>query len=252
MFIKLFRTHSRKRTSLIDSIAKIFKPSVKGWVGETSMNLRLKLFLPDEYHVINDIILPTESGTTQIDHIVLSPYGIFVIENKNYTGVIYGHDKSQEWTQTFYRNKYKFMNPIHQNYAHVKAIESRLCNYPNVPVIPIIAFSNDCILKVRVNHHVVHYDQVKSVIRSYKSTFMSTQEVMELLFMLQQEGEKFANSSQKHIENVNYKKTITKYASAGEKCPKCTNGFLEAKQGKYGKFLGCSNYPKCRFTKQYS
>ncbi len=32
-------------------------------------------------------------------------------------------------------------------------------------------------------------------------------------------------------------------------CPKC-GGMLRKINGKYGKFLGCSNYPKCRFTKK--
>lgn len=239
-----------KRVSLIDAIAGLFRPRVKGWVGETAVNLQLRFSLPEEYQVINDIILPTETGTTQIDHIVVSPYGIFVIENKNYTGRIYGDDKAREWTKVVFKNKYKFMNPIHQNYAHVKAIESRLSRFPNVPIIPIIVFSNNCFLKVRTRHHVIYYRELKSVIRSYRNKVMSIQEMMEILALLQYEGEKNAGLDQQHIENVKYKKTLVKYAYAGDKCPKCNNGFLSVKQGKHGRFLGCSNYPNCTFTKQ--
>ncbi|HHT94080.1 MAG TPA: NERD domain-containing protein [Clostridiaceae bacterium] len=243
-------SRTRKRKSLIDSIAELIRPHVRGWLGETSVNLRLKLLLPEEYQVVNNVILPTETGTTQIDHIVVSPYGIFVIETKNYKGWIYGNDQSREWTQTLYKNKYKFMNPIHQNYAHVKAIESRLSNYPNIPIIPIIAFSKDCRLKVKTRQNVVYFNQVKSVIRKFKSKVMSIQEMMEILALLQHGNEQFSISSKEHIENVNYKKTLIKYASAGDKCPRCNTGFLSVKQGKHGKFLGCGNYPKCRFTKQ--
>lgn len=32
-------------------------------------------------------------------------------------------------------------------------------------------------------------------------------------------------------------------------CPKC-GGMLREVNGKFGKFLGCSNYPKCKFTKK--
>ena len=32
-------------------------------------------------------------------------------------------------------------------------------------------------------------------------------------------------------------------------CPSC-NGILVVRHGIYGSFLGCSNYPKCKFTKQ--
>ena len=78
----LIMSRTRKRKSLIDSIAELIRPHVRGWLGETSVNLRLKLLLPEEYQVVNNVILPTETGTTQIDHIVVSPYGIFVIETQ--------------------------------------------------------------------------------------------------------------------------------------------------------------------------
>lgn len=55
--------------------------------------------LPEDYHVLDDIVLNTKKGTTQIDHIVVSKYGIFAIETKNYRGEIYGNDDRQQWTQ---------------------------------------------------------------------------------------------------------------------------------------------------------
>ncbi|WP_342363391.1 type I DNA topoisomerase [Terrarubrum flagellatum] len=33
-------------------------------------------------------------------------------------------------------------------------------------------------------------------------------------------------------------------------CPNCGNGQLSLKMGKFGAFIGCSNYPECRFTRQ--
>jgi DNA topoisomerase-1 len=33
-----------------------------------------------------------------------------------------------------------------------------------------------------------------------------------------------------------------------KKCPHCTNGMLSLKIGKFGPFLGCSNYPECKYT----
>ena len=35
------------------------------------------------------------------------------------------------------------------------------------------------------------------------------------------------------------------------KCPKCGSN-LKIKLGKYGKFYGCSNYPKCTFTQKFN
>ncbi len=33
-------------------------------------------------------------------------------------------------------------------------------------------------------------------------------------------------------------------------CPSCDNGQLSLKLGKFGAFVGCSNYPECRYTRQ--
>lgn len=45
------------------------------------------------------MVLKTASGTTQIDHVVVSKFGVFAIETKNYRGEIYGNDDREEWTQ---------------------------------------------------------------------------------------------------------------------------------------------------------
>lgn len=63
----------------------------KGWVGEAMVNLSARLFLDRKtYHLIRNVTLLTEDGTTQIDHIIVSPYGVFVVETKNMKGWIFG------------------------------------------------------------------------------------------------------------------------------------------------------------------
>jgi restriction system protein len=63
----------------------LFKtPWFKGIFGEFQVNIAAKLLLnKEDYHLIKNVTLPTEEGTTQIDHIIVSKYGIFVIETKN-------------------------------------------------------------------------------------------------------------------------------------------------------------------------
>ena len=73
-------------------------PRQKGKQGELIVRDILS-HLPEEYHVLHDIILKTEKGTTQIDHVVISRYGVFTIETKNYRGEIYGDDTRKKWTQ---------------------------------------------------------------------------------------------------------------------------------------------------------
>jgi restriction system protein len=68
--------------------------------GEFLVNTAARLFLPkDEYHLIKNVTLPTDDGTTQIDHIIVSRYGVFVIETKNMKGWIFGSANQRTWTQ---------------------------------------------------------------------------------------------------------------------------------------------------------
>ena len=46
------------------------------------------------------------------------------------------------------------------------------------------------------------------------------------------------------------KEDLTKNGEPNKKCPTCSNGKLGLELGKYGAFIGCSNYPECKFTKQ--
>ena len=101
-------------------------PKVKGKLGERKIaKLLEKIASKGDAYVINDVIVPSENGaTSQIDHILFAPGGIFVIETKNYKGWIFGHENSEEWKQSLLGKKrfwgwsseqHKFRNPIRQN-----------------------------------------------------------------------------------------------------------------------------------------
>lgn len=81
-------------------IVRCLLPS-KGKRGEISVAGILKALPKKEYRVINDIVLPTPYGSSQIDHVVVSPYGLFVIETKNYMGWIYGSEFGEYWTKMY-------------------------------------------------------------------------------------------------------------------------------------------------------
>lgn len=234
---------------IIVVLYKIFRPSIKGWFGEKTVALYLKALPKDEYNIVNDVILPSDNGTTQIDHVVISLYGIFVIETKNYVGWIYGDEKSDQWIQNIYGKKNSFMNPIHQNFGHVKAIEKRLIQYSNLPIVPIVAFSAKCDLKVKTLSNVVYFHRICAVIRSYNSKVLSSSDVLAIVNLLYDENIHSAKVKKEHVETINNMKSEIECATVGGKCPKCSGTLIE-RCGKYGAFIGCSNYPKCRFSKQ--
>ncbi len=100
----------------------------KGWFGERMVCRGLDRLDPKIYRQFHDLYLPRPDGqgTTHLDHVVVSPFGIFVIETKNYKGWIFGSEKQPKWTQQIYRTKNRFQNPLHQNHLHVKALMTLL------------------------------------------------------------------------------------------------------------------------------
>jgi hypothetical protein len=150
--------------------AKSKIPAWRGALGERTVNRFLNRLNLQEYKILSDVMLPSEgkTQTTQIDHIVVSRYGIFCIETKNYSGWIFGSARDEMWTQVIYRHKERFYNPLRQNFAHTKAIESviRLL-YPKVPVVGFVIFPSADKLKISGTDNVGYTCDVLSKIKGY-------------------------------------------------------------------------------------
>ena len=229
-----------------------------GRFGEKRVARKLD-WLPKEYITLNDILLPTNYGTTQIDHVVVSPYGIFVIETKNYKGWIFGHENSEEWKQSLIGKKrfwgwsseqHKLWNPIRQNAAHARALKAILKELGDFAVIPIVVFSNSAVLKITTpNYIVINWCNLRSAIKLYKYRCISEEDVQRIVSKISSANIITKGSRETHVNNIQvaqYKKNV---AIANGNCPKCGNKLVERK-GKYGRFLGCSNYPQCKFTQK--
>ena len=121
--------------------------------------------LPTEYIVLNDIMVSNGESTTQIDHIVVSPYGIFVIEPKHYHGFILGGDTYEKWRQYQGKKYREFHSPTRQNYGHIMALSQQL-NLPVDKFISIVCFTAQVKLKVKSRTPVVHnYELNQTIIR---------------------------------------------------------------------------------------
>lgn len=121
-------------------------PNFKGFVGELFVNTVLFLKLKNDYHLLKNVTLRTKDGTTQIDHIIVSIYGIFVLETKNYNGWIFGDINKKEWIQQIFKKKSYFQNPFHQNYKHIKTISENF-NIHESNIKTIIIFIGDAEFK---------------------------------------------------------------------------------------------------------
>jgi hypothetical protein len=109
--------------------------------------------------LINNVTLPTENGTTQIDHILLTEAGIFVIETKHYSGWIFGNPHDDRWTQVIYRRKSRFQNPLHQNYLHLKTVQA-LFKLPESAFIGVVVFTGEAEFKSDLGPNVILLDQL--------------------------------------------------------------------------------------------
>ena len=157
--------------------ALLQNPKVKGRIGERTVRSVIGKDLDEETYIeFHDLIIPSRSGTTQIDHVYVSVFGIFVIETKNYTGWIFGSEKQSKWTQVVYKQKHYFQNPLRQNYAHIKAL-SELLQLPEEKFHSMVVFLGDCDLKTQMPPNVCRIRQAASYIRRFQTTLLLPQEI---------------------------------------------------------------------------
>jgi len=124
-------------------------------VGEKLTTVGLSLLLdPDLYRRIDNVLVPAGNGTTQVDHVIVSIFGIFVIETKNMDGWIFGSAEQKSWTQSFGKKRFRFQNPLRQNYRHTRSMAEFLRLDHDV-FHSVVFFIGDCELKTRLPENVL-------------------------------------------------------------------------------------------------
>lgn len=216
------------------------RPKTRGKRGENRVKWKIGETIKNEQYVINDLILSNNGNTSQIDHVVINPRGVFVIETKNYSGEIYGSENQREWTQVLaYGNvKNKLYNPLKQNATHVYNVK-RIVG--NLPIHSLVVFVQNNTYHINANN-VIPLSALERALCSGVSVL--TVEQMETAYNLLLASKKEI-STKEHVENVRAQQWNVKHGI----CPRC-GGKLVLRNGKYGEFCGCSNYPKCRFIKK--
>ena len=153
--------------ALIGYILRGFRNNHFQNIGEVLVrNALIKHLKSNSWHLLNNVTLQLENHTTQVDHILVSRFGIFVIETKHYKGWIFGDERSKEWTQVIWKKKFKFQNPMHQNYKHVKAVQDILDFIPKDQIIGLIVFTGDGLFKTKKPQNV---HSLESLIAHLKS-----------------------------------------------------------------------------------
>ncbi len=230
-------------------LLKIYFARIKGFIGERRVAKQLEKLPPDSYKVLNDVMVINDGISSQIDHVVISPYGVFVIETKNFTGWIHGNEKSDYWTQTIYKSKNKFRNPIKQNWGHVYALIETLKDYDKDIFIPIVLFAGDAELKnIKAGTDVIYGFKLYRTIMKYKDNKLTASDIETIYDTIEKNTVSDKKSKKKHVQDIKNNVRGRKIKEQQLNCPKC-GGNLIVREGKYGKFYGCSNFPGCRYNK---
>lgn len=226
-------------------LLSLLYPIIRGKVGE-QYSAEVLYELPDDYKVLNSVMLRYGEYTTQIDHIVFSIYGIFVIETKNYSGLITGSGHSDEWIQFLYNQKHYFKNPIYQNYGHIKTL-SKILDLPENKFVSIVAFTNSADLQLTDAEEVTNIWNVKDEIYLYQTKCLHPELLKRYIETIKKLNIDSFGTRLEHDAEVKVKIYDKKIKIANSTCPRC-GGKLILRNGKYGNFYGCSNYPKCAYT----
>lgn len=237
-------------------------PERKGARGERRVHNALSSVLDEnEYRVLSDLILPVAGSTTQLDHLVLSRFGIFVIETKNMSGWIFGSADQTKWTQVQKGGKRRsFQNPLRQNHAHVKAVESILEVDPKV-LHNFVVFTGSAEPKTDMPENVAWgLRDLGKLIAVRRQIVFSDLQLNAFVETLQ--GQALENNRavrSQHLQNLEKKAAArTAVQSSGPSdpvsqasCPKCGGEMVKRANRKTGdQFLGCAKFPKCRGTRK--
>lgn len=157
-------------------------------------------FAPPDYHLMNHITLQMKDGTTQVDHILVSRFGVFVIETKDHKGWIFANAKQANWSQVLFKRKFKFQNPIFQNIRHVRAVQDLLDFLPAEAVKSVVVFTGEAKFKTEIPPGVFSVTGLMDHLREQTAEVMSLNRVQFCVGRL--ETARLAISGKTDVEHV--------------------------------------------------
>ncbi|WP_111896037.1 nuclease-related domain-containing protein [Acinetobacter sp. MB5] len=178
----------------------------KGKKGEKRVIAHAEKHLDEKkYTVLNNCTFKiSDQLTTQIDHIVVSRFGVFVIETKNYQGWIFGAEHQKMWTQKLYKKSYQFQNPLHQNYRHIKTVQHLLDGVVEPEDLhSVVVFVGDSTFKTDMPSNVLHGREWINYVKSFHEEVMSSVKMQRICQTLEKHAlERSRKTDSTHVKNL--------------------------------------------------
>lgn len=209
--------------------------NIAGWFGEIKLVRKLKkLSLPGKIKVMRDVLLNADrGGTSQVDAIAVTRYGIVVLENKNYSCDIYGDANAREFSCRYPRGGVKnddpfertnkkvytsfktLYNPFFQNRGHIAAIRSALQDeYPNVPFYSLAVFTDANLYIQNKGDKFCNLKQLEGTLKhQLKKEVLSDKEVEKIAKILDEKSVKGIKAHRLHVKHVQLEQALKKEQS---------------------------------------
>jgi hypothetical protein len=186
----------------------------KGWLGEYQVRRIIGKNNPNKNkYVINNLTFNDGTKSVQIDHLIISPSGLIVIETKNRVGKIYGKEDDLNWTVVFKYGKEKasMFNPVKQNEGHLKSLEKILS--VKAPMNSIIVFTKNADLREISTQTtpVVYANSLKQFIKEYSvDSAISSEQVLDIYNQLKEIKDNNKITNKEHVASINQRIKVRK------------------------------------------
>ena len=229
------------------SVEMSLGPKITGWFGELQTAIAQNLFLSSsDYIDLNNVTIRTHRGTTQIDHVIISRYGVFVVETKRMSGWIFGNEGDPFWTKTNRGNKLRFQNPLQQNEGHIRAL-SNVARIPRERIHSVVVFRGNCSLRTEMPPNVLTGGYI-TYVKSKRQVLFTEAEVKRIEATIK--AAMLPKTHATHLQHVDHLKQRFESTTT---CGRCGSPLVvrTARTGSNAgrQFLGCSRYPSCRYIR---
>lgn len=278
-------SNSEKQKALI---SKDLNTITNGIESEKQNAYYIDFYLKDSEHliVLHDIRLEHNGRTAQIDHMIIHRMGIELLESKSFKGMLTINDDCS-LDVNYNGNIKSFPNPIEQSKRHADVLKSFIeenadfgkridllggFDIKNIVLIhPETTISNKKLPKnffradTYISKRREDIDNL-SVLKMFKivSKMTNIDTVMKLAELIKNAHKpiefnyenkyKISELKKENIEKIENKINIKiqkpkQQLNEGDNCPFCSNKLVLRKNKNNVSFLGCSSFPKCRFSR---